>query len=305
MNPEGTVGNTAGNLYNDGLFCEYDGTVYFVNPRQNGGIFSMAPDESNLRRLNSMAGRNLLAGGKYLYYFHTGSLASDTRYPQIKGTKSFNRCKLDGSKDTALCRDLVISGQLVNNYLYLMTNTSSKDSFYKLKIDSSEKIELTDYPITPACAVNGLIYYTGHNDHYLHQLNTSTDSDRVIWEGSVWNPVVEGDYVYYMNISDNYKLYRYSLSLGTDEKLTDDRVDCFNVGYGYIYYQKNHAATPQLKAMYADGSNEWVLGEGNFTNINMTSQYVYFQVFGDEKMLYHSRLGSPTYETFMPSTDIK
>ena len=32
MNPAGTVGNTAGNLNNDGLFCEYDGTVYFLNP---------------------------------------------------------------------------------------------------------------------------------------------------------------------------------------------------------------------------------------------------------------------------------
>ena len=31
MNPEGTVGNTAGNLNNDGRFCEYDGTVYFLN----------------------------------------------------------------------------------------------------------------------------------------------------------------------------------------------------------------------------------------------------------------------------------
>ena len=31
MNPDGTVGNTAGNLNNEGLFCDYDGTVYFYN----------------------------------------------------------------------------------------------------------------------------------------------------------------------------------------------------------------------------------------------------------------------------------
>ena len=29
MNPEGTVGNTAGNLNNGGLFCEYEDVVYF------------------------------------------------------------------------------------------------------------------------------------------------------------------------------------------------------------------------------------------------------------------------------------
>lgn len=31
QNPPGTVGNTAGNLYNNGLFCENDGFVYFAN----------------------------------------------------------------------------------------------------------------------------------------------------------------------------------------------------------------------------------------------------------------------------------
>ena len=42
---EGYVnGNTAGNLYNGGLFCEYDGTVYFSNPSDGGKLYSMSPD---------------------------------------------------------------------------------------------------------------------------------------------------------------------------------------------------------------------------------------------------------------------
>ncbi len=28
-------GNTAGNLYNNGLFCEHNGTIYFSNPNDN------------------------------------------------------------------------------------------------------------------------------------------------------------------------------------------------------------------------------------------------------------------------------
>ena len=44
MNPDGTVGNTAGNLNNDGRFCEYDGTVYFLNSFPEGGLFAMNPD---------------------------------------------------------------------------------------------------------------------------------------------------------------------------------------------------------------------------------------------------------------------
>ena len=31
--PKGTIGNTGGNLNNRGLFCEYNGKVYFSNER--------------------------------------------------------------------------------------------------------------------------------------------------------------------------------------------------------------------------------------------------------------------------------
>ena len=34
-------GNTAGNLYNAGLFCEKNGTVYFANPDDDYRLYSM------------------------------------------------------------------------------------------------------------------------------------------------------------------------------------------------------------------------------------------------------------------------
>ena len=34
-------GNTAGNLYNNGLFCERDGMVYFSNPNDSHYLYSM------------------------------------------------------------------------------------------------------------------------------------------------------------------------------------------------------------------------------------------------------------------------
>ena len=54
MNPPGTVGNTAGNLYNSGLFCEYDGTVYFSNAADNGALYSMNVDETEVKKLNTL-----------------------------------------------------------------------------------------------------------------------------------------------------------------------------------------------------------------------------------------------------------
>ena len=61
-------GNTAGNLYNGGLFCEYDGTVYFSNPSDGGKLYSMSPDGSNLAKLCDDTVSYINADEHYLYY---------------------------------------------------------------------------------------------------------------------------------------------------------------------------------------------------------------------------------------------
>lgn len=298
MNPAGTIGNTAGNINNGGLFCEYNGTVYFSNARDNGALYAMNPDETDLRKLNSVEVCNILAGGDYLYYFQLGS-ADDTGFGTVANTHSLNRCDLKGQHAAGITRDVVVSGQLVDNYLYLLTAGKEHPVFYKIRIDKTDETHLADYSINPACAENGVIYYNGTlDDHALYRLDTATDTTETVWSGNVWNPVLNGDYIYYMDISSNYRLCRYSLSEQVAEILTDDRVDCFNVGSGYIYYQKNDAANPQLKCMHTDGSNVLVVADGIYTHINMTSQYVYFQEFGIEGSMYHTRLGSDSYGFF-------
>ena len=298
-NPEGTVGNTAGNLLNDGLFCEYDGTVYFSNTSQGGALYAMNPDETNVRRLNSLKVRNILAGGKYLYFFQIGT-ADGPSLGQIEGIRYFNRSRLNGKDITAITRDTVLTGQLVDDYLYLLTSSKSGISLQKIKTDKSEQVQLADWALNPACAVNGQIYYHGVlEDHYLYVLNTQNDVTSEVWRGNIWDPILEGDYVYYMDVANNYRLCRYSLSRNEIQVLTKDRVDCYNVGNGYIYYQKN-GTSPQLMCMYTDGSNLHPVADGNFTHVNMTSNYVYFQEFGQEDVTYHSPLGSSTYSEFLP-----
>lgn len=297
MNPDGTVGNTAGNLNNMGLFCEYDGAVYFSNSYEGGSLYKMNPDESGLERINTLKVQNILAGGKYLYYFQTGA-SRITDFSEPFNVRSFERCRLNGSNSTALVRDMVVTAQLVDNYIYILTSASSGPLFYKLKIDNSDRVDLGNFPINPACAAEGAIYYNGtDSNHYLYRLDTATDTPSEVWKGNLWYPALEGDYVYYMDVANNYRLCRYSLSRDEIEVLTNDRVDCFNVGNGYIYYQKN-GTDAQLKCMRTDGSGTMVIAEGNYTHINMTSRYVYFQEFGNDTAMYHSPLGSSGYEVF-------
>lgn len=301
-NPAGTVGNTAGNLNNSGLFCESNGLVYFSNTYDNGSLYSMTPEEGNLKKLSNTDARNILVGGDYLYYFRIGE-SGDAGLGNVRTPKTFNRCKLDGSDTVSLTRDTIVTGQLVDNYLYLLTANEASPKLIKLKVDKSEESVIAEAIVNPACVSNGLIYYNGTiEDHYLHSYNPATGAVSEEWRGNLWNPIVLGDYVYYMDVENNYRLCRYSFSQDLIEVLTDDRVDCFNVGNDYIYYQKN-GDEPSLNYMRTDGSELQVLAAGIYTNINMTSRYVYFQEFGNDVTMYHALLGSSSYDAFYGAKD--
>lgn len=297
-NPPGTVGNTPGNINNAGLFCESEGMVYFSNPLDGGKLYSMTVDEQDVTRLGSSPVRNILAGGKYLYYFQTIA-SEEAGLGYVRSRNSFNRCLKSGKEAVSLATDVVVSGQLVDNYLYLLTAGDPTPVFYKLKIDKSDKQVLAEYQVNPACARDGVIYYNGtQSNHYLYALNTNGDTVSEVWAGNLWYPCLEGNYLYYMDVANDYRLCRYDMNQKVVEVLTNDRVDCFNVGGGYIYYQHSSSTAPALKVMGTDGSNPVVVAEGNYTNINMTSRYVYFQEFGEESSLYHSPLGSSSYSSF-------
>lgn len=301
-NPAGTIGNTAGNINNSGLFCEHDGMVYFANSFDNNSLYSMNPAEGEVTKLNDVTLCNILAGGNYLYYFRYDT-GGDTGLGSVRSVKSFNRCKLNGKDAVSLSRDVVTKAQLVGDYLYMLVAADTPE-FYKMKIDKSEKNLLAAYEINPACAESGTIYYNGTQyEHYLYGLETANDVSYEIWQGNVWYPVKQDDYIYYLDVAENYRLCRYSLTNHVVEVLTDERIDCFNVGNGYIYYQTN-GDTPALKWMYPDGTGSQTVAEGNYTKINMTSQYVYFQEFGSEITTYHTPLGSTGYEEFAAAKSV-
>lgn len=296
-NPVGTIGNTAGNLNNGGLFCEYNGTVYFSNPADEGALYSMTTDEQNKEFIVGVKPRNILAGGKYLYYAQDDVVGPVT-LGNIRSGHDFYRCELDGDRITTMTDDVVVTGQLVDNYLYLLIAGEETPVFKKMKIDKSDETVLANYQVNPACAYDGTIYYNGtQKNHYLYALNTANDSTTELWAGNIWFPTYYNGDFYYLDVANNYRLCRYVTSKNVVEVLTNDRVDCFNIGSGYIYYQCNDSSAPSLKMMSTEGGDATVLAEGIYTQIHMTSHYVYFRAYDDEDIFFHSPIGSATYSS--------
>lgn len=292
--PAGTVGNTAGNANNGGLFCEYDGVVYFSNPYDNGTLYSMLPDESKIKKLNSISVSNLNAGGDYLFYFQQEASGS-SGLGYVRSSHGLFRCTLNGKNASRLSGDYLFNVQLVDNYLYYLSTNDTGSGFYRQSIDGADAELLTTDGWNFACAQSdGGVYYNGTDtNHYLYRYDTKTGGSSVVWEGNIWYPIYDNGYVYYLDVAADYRLCRYSLYEDRVEILTHDRVDCFNLAGGYIYYQKNSVSEPALKRMTLSGQDVEIVAEGNYTNINVTSRYVYFSAYDNELLIYHTPINGP------------
>ena len=299
-NPANTRGNLPGNLNNGGLFCELDGKIYFSNPYDGNALYVMESNLSGAKKLVSPQVSMINAAGKYLYFYQSSSGGAGLGY--IRDSHALVRTEINGKRPKTLSQDAMVGVQLIGNYVYFEDYRKESDmSLYKTDLEGKEKIVVSPDWINPVGAQNGTIYFNGTgNDHYLYALNTANDSISTVYEGDVWYPTPDGDYVYYLNVADNYKLCRYRLSDRSTETLTTDRVDTFNVYNGVVFYAKSSQQSPALMRMQGDGSGLETVAEGVYEKINIAGGKVFFRPFGETAVLMTEVNGAVQVRPFNP-----
>ena len=284
------IGNSAGNLHNQGLFFEMDGKVYFANAMDNDCLYSMNPDETNLKRLTTMRSQYISGANGFLYFYMDSTKKSGkvTGLGAASNQYGIYRLKVKGGKQICLLRDFCGELQLCGEYIYYQGKTDN-GTLNKIRVDKTNKSKVADEMISPICYYDGRIYYTGVNDdHYIHMLDTrNNDMTQELIYGHLFNPVVMNGYIYYMNGDSNYSLWRYNLLSGSTEIVTSDRLDSYTMDNNYIYYSYAGGSESALKRCELDGSNPVILYNGVVNSLNLTSQYLYFKVFGTDDLYYH------------------
>lgn len=299
-NPEGTVGNTAGNLYNGGLFCENDGYVYFSNPYDSYALYRMRPDETEMEKLIETETCSINAAGKYFYFYQKGS-GSGEGFGYMISTTGVYRAEKENPNKIA-CLDRVLSDNIVlaDNTIYYNTAKQSEGvSLKKIDIDGENAQVLLDYKVIPACVDNSSLYFcnTVNNGHLMELKQGSTKPNDILAE-DIYMPVVDGNTVYYIDIHNNYSLVSYDMLSGEKTVLTSDRTDLYNISDFYIYYQ-TAGDSPQLKRVSKDGAFSEVVADGAYCDINVTSQFVYFHNFRTDSPIYKTPVnGDVSVSTF-------
>lgn len=300
-NDSNTIGNTAGNLNNNGLFCETKEGIYFANSYDSNALYFWNTSNGKMKKINNNTCYSINVAGNYLYFcMTTNSKNSGLGY--LLQTSGLYRTKKNGKSAACLTADPCYIAAVAGNNVIYQQDAKGGAILVKQNLDKTGKEVVADYVINPSSIHQGTIYYNGveQGNHYLYTLNTTTNDIACIYEKDMWNPIYQDGYIYYMDIHDNYRLHRYNIYEQNDERLSDDRIDFFNIYNNIIFYAKAAGEDSALIRMQADGSNQEVVMSGIFHNINITSGYTFFQSYDDPVTTYMtSTYGNPQVYEFM------
>lgn len=302
-NTADTIGNSAGNLLSGGAFCESDGTIFFSNPYDNGRLYSMNPDCSDIRYVSPDSAGYINAAGKYLYYVRTNASQS-LNAASLLDSELYGvvRCMRDGSRKSTLhvgySTDLSLSG----NTLVFNANRNNTNVTYTVSIKGNGSSVLNDYDVNNSCVITGEIIYSGSDDdNSVYAMNMSDGSYRMVYTGNTAMASVVDDYLYYIDLDNDDRLTCVDLLTDRVYVLTAEPVTLYNVYDGMVFYQ-TAGDKPALCKINRDGSDPYTVVEGTVTSIYCTSIYTFFQFEGADSLYRIETYNTGGVQTFFIET---
>lgn len=301
-NEEQVVGNTAGNLYNGGLFCEQGGRIYFSNSEDDGALYCMDSNFTDIEKLSTDKACYINVDSNYIYYSRINYAKEEpSQNIFVFYNRGIYRIKHNGKNLFLLYREpnglLSLYG---NRILYQHYTESTGTTLYEVGIDAKNENKISDDPILPASYYKGYLYYAGAGkDHNIHAMDVETKRDSIVYAGNCYMPIATEKGIYFISLADNYALCFLDYSSQEPVTLTEDSCSFYNISAdgNTIYYQVDGGTNNRLcKLDLTSGVTETIM-DGNYKNIHVTSKYVFFRDY-DETNTYAYNSSSGELEIF-------
>lgn len=310
-NPAEYAGNTAGNIYNRGLFAEDENYIYFANLADDFRLYRATHDLTEVTRLNkdSVEYINPDASSAYLYYSRINyrqNTNGNTVFDMLdSGIYRFNPKKETLSRlYTETCGMVLLGG---NTLFYQTHGSDGNFDFYSLAVnteDSDAKLVTSDY-IMPANYKNGLLYYSGvTDDHCLYAMDPASGSASLFAELDCFQPIVTGNGTYFLSLAHDYSLFYLPDTSDTATLITNDRLSAYNISTDgtTLFYQVDDGKNNRLCRYDIATESETELLSGNYKNLNTVSHYLFFTDFA-ESTCYCYDLSHGSLFAFMPTEE--
>ena len=260
-------GYVSGNILNNGLIAQQGEYVYFSNKKDKNYLYKMKSDGSDLTRLASIDSKDINVSGDFIY-FCGGQY--DHRY--------LYKMPIKGGQPQKLIKEYCRYVSVVNNCVYYIKGFMQSDdtNLYRVNTDGSNKIKLTDTMTLQFSIANNKIYYIGFYDVKKQGIG---EKNEMTLDGNWAYDICEANgWVYYVSDSSTKKLMRIKGDGTEKQDMGISKVYTYNISNDTIYYQNDG-----LNAMSLDGSNNRKISSGNFSNIIIYGDWIYY--YDDENVL--------------------
>lgn len=304
-NKEDYIGNTPGNLYNGGTFCEQDGRVYFSNFNDDGTLYSMDLECNNVMKINDDKARYINVDDNYIYY----SRENNTK---VKPTKNvflfycsgiYRINKDDGDNNVQLYENPSGLLTLYGNTIYYQHYTKDTGiQFYSVDIDGKNEKKLSTSPILPASFHEGSLYFAGADvDHSIYAMDTTDNTVDIVLNSNCYMPIARPEGIYYISLEDNYALCRIDYQGENKTILIDEFCSTYNISIdgNYIFYQVDGGDNNHLGQLDLTTMEKKVILEGDYKQISCTSNFTFFRDY-NEANVYAYKPHNGELRTFHP-----
>jgi len=282
FNKEDEIGNTTGNIYNGGMFSEQGGKIYFSNDYDNGNLYEMSSNCTNIKKVTDDKAVYINVDENYIYYVRANNTKENNNdgYMVFSNTGVY-RINQNGTDLKAFTGNpgayLMLKG---NNIYFQRYDVDTGTYLYRYRIDGSqERLLIKDTVIPVGVYDDALIYADTSKDHNINSLDLKSYTIHSMNKGSYLYPIYMGNYIYYIDISDGYKLYRMNKDGSAPTKLVNKRCSTYNITNSgkYLYYQVDNGKKSGIYRLNLDTMKAQLLKKGDFKQISVTDNYVFFK----------------------------
>lgn len=307
-NPPEYSGNTAGNLYNHGLFVRSDNKIYFANVADNFRLYEMNLDLTNAKRLqsDSVEYLNIDSFGSHLYYSRI-NYRKATNGNNVLDLQTSGIYRLETKNNTINrlfsdpCGTILLAG---NRLLFQKHGADGDYDLYSINCTKRKDTPalLSNSYYTPANYYNNVLYYAGvTKDHKLYAYHPDTDTTEESADIDCYLPITGRDGTYFLSMSHNYAL---CLLPHTSDKVTmisTDRICTYNLSedQNVLFYQTDKKKDNRLCRYDIYAKTETTLMEGDFKNLNTVGTYLFFTDF-NETVCYCYNISDGSIIEFAP-----
>ncbi len=286
----GAVGNTTGNLYNDGLFCEYKGYVYFANPQDEYSLYRMKSDGTEVEKLHDNTVSYIQVVNDYIYYARRNEVDRNTIFRNMM--YGIYRLEIGDTSPEQLYNGILENMVICGNYIYFSAYDDINLTQLKcIKVDGEGLKTISDLDYRPIAVVGETYYFPNVEDNgNLMYIDAGSDEINKSSDGNFYMPIFTDGFLFYIDLDNDMKLTRVSLKTNEFKVLDEGRCINFNVdeNNNLVYYQLENEEEHMLCRISMSGKDKQIIAEGNFANIHITEKYTYYYkiISANSKELY-------------------